>query len=264
MVIRKEFRVHLPLSVPEYQVAQLWSVAKASKENTGGGEGIEVIVNEPFTNEKYGSGQYTHKIYHLQSKVPAFIRLLAPKGSLEMHEKAWNAYPYCRTEISNSYMKDNFALIIETMHVEDDGQQENIHKLSPEELATRTVEHIDIAMDPIEERDYKVEEDPTKFHSEKTGRGPLGEGWQKTTKPLMCAYKLVTANFKWWGLQSRVENFIMKSERRLFTVFHRQLFCWIDQWYGLTMEDIRRIEDETKKELDKQRQEGEIRGMITK
>jgi len=35
----------------------------------------------------------------------------------------------------------------------------------------------------------------------------------------------------------------------LFTKFHKQLFCWIDQWYGLTMADIRRIEDETQKEL---------------
>lgn len=49
---------------------------------------------------KYSSGQYTYKIYHLASKVPAFIRLLAPKGSLEIHEEAWNAYPYCRTVIT--------------------------------------------------------------------------------------------------------------------------------------------------------------------
>ena len=38
---------------------------------------------------------------------------------------------------------------------------------------------------------------------------------------------------------------------RLFRNFHRQVFCWLDEWYGLTMDDIRRIEDETKQELDK-------------
>lgn len=26
----------------------------------------------------------------------------------------------------------------------------------------------------------------------------------------MCAYKLVTVKFKWWGLQNKVENFIHK------------------------------------------------------
>ena len=38
---------------------------QASKKETGGGEGVEVIVNEPFENEEMGKGQYTHKIYHL-------------------------------------------------------------------------------------------------------------------------------------------------------------------------------------------------------
>ncbi len=41
-----------------------------------------------------------------------------------------------------------------------------------------------------------------------------------------------------------------QSERRIFTNFHRQVFCWTDEWYGLTMDDIRAIEDKTKKELD--------------
>ncbi len=34
------------------------------------------------------------------SKVPKVIRVLAPKGSLEIHEKAWNCFPYCKTIIS--------------------------------------------------------------------------------------------------------------------------------------------------------------------
>lgn len=36
------------------------------------------------------------------SKVPGMIKLLAPKGALEVHEEAWNAYPYCRTVITVS------------------------------------------------------------------------------------------------------------------------------------------------------------------
>lgn len=115
-------------------------------------------------------------------------------------------------------------------------------------------------------QDYKAEEDPAKFKSVKTGRGPLGANWkvQFTPSPLggrarygwgspgagngwgwgwaegslpavfplsywsaslflmqqelvnqkdcpyMCAYKLVTVKFKWWGLQNKVENFIHK------------------------------------------------------
>lgn len=105
----------------------------------------------------------------------------------------------------------------------------------------------------------------------------------------MTCYKLVTVEFKWFGLQNRVENFIQRAERRLFTNFHRykkkqkyfvwlfldflsearcspvimsvqiffsfptcrQVFCWIDKWYGMTMEDIRALEDKVREELDK-------------
>lgn len=53
-----------PSPPSQYQVGQLYSVAEASKNNTGGGEGIEVLRNEPY--EKDGEkGQYTHKIYHI-------------------------------------------------------------------------------------------------------------------------------------------------------------------------------------------------------
>lgn len=41
-----------------------------------------------------------------------------------------------------------------------------------------------------------------------------------------------------------------QQEKRLFTNFHRQLFCWLDKWVDLTMEDIRRMEEETKRQLD--------------
>lgn len=52
-------------------------MAIASKNETGGGEGIEVVLNEPFDDTsdhqpksplldgKYTSGQFTHKIFHL-------------------------------------------------------------------------------------------------------------------------------------------------------------------------------------------------------
>ena len=50
----------------QYQVGQLYTVAEASKNETGGGEGVEVIANEPY-DENGEKGQFTHKIYYLQS-----------------------------------------------------------------------------------------------------------------------------------------------------------------------------------------------------
>ena len=39
----------------------------------------------------------------------------------------------------------------------------------------------------------------------------------------MTCYKLVTVQFKWWGLQTKVEDFIHKTQKRVFTNFHRQV-----------------------------------------
>ncbi|KAG7490097.1 phosphatidylinositol transfer protein beta isoform isoform X1 [Solea senegalensis] len=264
----KEYRVVLPCSVEEYQVGQLFSVAEASKNETGGGEGIEVLKNEPYV-EDGEKGQYTHKLYHLKSKVPAFINMIAPEGSLVFHEKAWNAYPYCRTIVTNEYMEDNFIIKIETWHKPDLGKSENVHNLDSDTWKKVVVVPIDIANDQINTSDYKQEEDPTKFKSEKTGRGPLGPNWMKELAtnpscPHMCAYKLVTVKFKWWGFQNRVENFIHKQEKRIFTNFHRQLFCWIDKWVDLNMDDIRRMEEETQKELMELRKGGNVRGTSAK
>eukprot|EP00057_Strongylocentrotus_purpuratus_P008828 XP_011663302.1 PREDICTED: phosphatidylinositol transfer protein alpha isoform [Strongylocentrotus purpuratus] len=217
----KEFRILLPMTVEEYQIGQLYSVAEASKEVTGGGDGVEVVVNEPYKRKVTNSngeeveecGQLTNKIYHLEKKVPGFIRTIAPTGSLTVEEQAHNAYPYCCTIIT-------FCLA-----------PLQVHNLNDEELNAREVVYIDIVNDAIKSQDYKESEDPSKFHSEKTGRGPLQPNWK-----------------------------IQQQEKRLFTLFHRQVFCWLDKYHGMTMADIRALEDKTKDDLQKERTTGELRG----
>ena len=75
----KEFRIPLHMSVDEYQIAQNWSVNEQSRRETGGGEGVEIRENKPFTgmsflDGKYTSGQYTYKIYKVETKLPKFLR----------------------------------------------------------------------------------------------------------------------------------------------------------------------------------------------
>lgn len=64
--------------------------------------------------------------------------------------------------------------------------------------------------DPISPGEYKPEEDPKLYHSAKTGRGPLGDDWLEAAAsgPLMCAYKLCKVEFRYWGMQSKIEQFI--------------------------------------------------------
>ena len=145
-------------------------------------------------NGKFTKGQYTLKKYFLASKVPKLISALAPSGSLELQEEAWNAYPYCKTVLSNpNYMKQNFCIKIETFHYADRGTYENIHELNKDQLKIREVVVIDIS-DPVSRNDYKPDEDPKKFVSERTGRGPLineqGKKWQHSVNPVMTCYKV--------------------------------------------------------------------------
>jgi len=68
-------------------------------------------------------------------------------------------------------------------------------------------------------QDYKPTEDPTRFKSTKTGRGPLiGANWERGVDPVMCCYKLVTVEFKWWGLQNKVEKFIHRVIVHVFSL----------------------------------------------
>lgn len=264
----KEYRIPLPISVGEYKIGQLYSVAEASKNETGGGDGVEVVDNKPENHPVFGNCQYTYKIIHLEHKVGSFIRAVAPTGSLQIHEKAWNAYPFCRTIYTNEYMGDSFHIYIDTWHKPGNKDIENVHNLSEDEIKKRKIVNIDIANDHVEPADYKPDEDPTKFHSEKTGRGPLGPNWQEDIKtqdiPIMTCYKLYRIKFKWRLLQTKVESIIVKSVTKLLTNFHRQLFCWLDKWHGMTIEDIRELEDQTKTELEEQRHVGEVRGMVEK
>jgi hypothetical protein len=165
-------------------------------------------------------------------------------------------------------MGDNFKIYIDTWHkpgLPEDEVNQNVHKLPGSKLQQRKLTPLDIYDAPENAcaSDCKEDEDPRTFHSEKTGRGPLSKGWQKNNNeyPLMTCFKLYEIEFKWWGLQTKVESIIYYAVKRLLHNFHRQLFCWLDRWHGMTMDDIRELEAKTKEDLAKTRHEGEVKGM---
>eukprot|EP01110_Echinostelium_bisporum_P002755 TRINITY_DN16844_c0_g1_i1.p1 TRINITY_DN16844_c0_g1~~TRINITY_DN16844_c0_g1_i1.p1 ORF type:complete len:271 (-),score=67.34 TRINITY_DN16844_c0_g1_i1:76-888(-) len=250
MVMIKEYRIPLPLTVEEYRIAQLYTVAKMSKQQTGHGEGVEIKENKPYDDEN-GKGQYTHKIFHIGSKIPGWIKAILPSSALMVEEKAWNAYPYCKTVLTCPFLGDRFSIAITTKYLPDNGSAENACGLTPDEVKKRVVDIVDIVNDPVDPSKYKETEDPTKFVSEKTGRGKLQSDWRDTHDPIMCSYKHCTVEFRYFGLQTAIESFIHKTGLRdIFVVGHRQAFCNIDEWHGLTIEDIRKIEDATKNDLE--------------
>nr|KJB35594.1 hypothetical protein B456_006G121000 [Gossypium raimondii] len=239
-------RIVMPMSLEEYQVAQMYMVMKMQQQSTNGDEGVEVLENKRFQDDVFGKGQFTSKVYRLQSKAPAWLTTIAPKDALVMQEEAWNAYPRCKTVIKCPYFT-KFSLTIETVHRADNGTSENVHGLNEEQLAARQVEIIDIASAETDYWSYAIGSssfDFSKFKSTKSGRGPLLDGWQDNYRPVMTAYKLVTIDAPYWGFGYRLEQALLAGERALFIESHRNCFGWIDEWFGLTMQQIRELEQQ--------------------
>ncbi|XP_067883020.1 membrane-associated phosphatidylinositol transfer protein 1-like, partial [Heterodontus francisci] len=252
----KEYRIALPMGLEEYQVAQLYMIQKKSREESSGeGSGVEILANRPYSDGPGGCGQFTHKVYHVGSHIPGWFRALLPKAALQVEEESWNAYPYTRTRYTCPFV-EKFSIDIETYYKPDWGDQPNVFNLMSAEKRQRIVDVIDIVKDPIPQTDYKPDEDPKLYRSVKTARGPLSENWikerkgQEGSRVIMCAYKLCKVEFRYWGMQSKIEQFIHDiGLRRVMLRAHRQAWCWQDEWSHLTMDDIRRLEEETARML---------------
>ncbi|KAM3610818.1 uncharacterized protein V6R79_009185 [Siganus canaliculatus] len=248
----KEYRIPMPMSVEEYRIAQLYMIQKKSREEScGEGSGVEILENKPYIDGPGGSGQYTHKVYHIGMHIPSWFRSILPKAALRVEEESWNAYPYTRTRYTCPFV-EKFSIDIETYYKPDTGNQADVFNMSPAERRQRTIDPIDIVTDPIPPHEYKAEEDTRLYKSAKTQRGPLRDDWIEEYNnnpgktPIMCAYKLCKVEFRYWGMQSKIERFIHDvGLRKVMVRAHRQAWCWQDEWYGLTMEDIRQLELET-------------------
>ncbi|XP_030273934.1 membrane-associated phosphatidylinositol transfer protein 2-like isoform X3 [Sparus aurata] len=250
----KEYRIPMPMSVEEYRIAQLYMIQKKSREEScGEGSGVEILENKPYTDGPGGTGQYTHKVYHIGMHIPSWFRSILPKAALRVEEESWNAYPYTRTRYTCPFV-EKFSIDIETYYKPDTGNQADVFNLSAAEKRQRTIgpDPIDIVTDPIPPHEYKAEEDTRLYKSAKTQRGPLRDDWIEEYNnnpgktPIMCAYKLCKVEFRYWGMQSKIERFIHDvGLRKVMVRAHRQAWCWQDEWYGLTMEDIRQLELET-------------------
>ncbi|XP_021113246.1 membrane-associated phosphatidylinositol transfer protein 2 isoform X3 [Heterocephalus glaber] len=248
-MIIKEYRIPLPMTVEEYRIAQLYMIQKKSRNETyGEGSGVEILENRPYTDGPGGSGQYTHKVYHVGMHIPGWFRSILPKAALRVVEESWNAYPYTRTRFTCPFV-EKFSIDIETFYKTDAGDSPDVFSLSPGEKSQLMTDTIDIVKDPVPPNEYKMEEDPKLFQSAKTHRGPLSDHWIEESKkqllPVMCAYKLCKVEFRYWGMQSKIERFIHDTGlRRVMVRAHRQAWCWQDEWYGLSMENIRELERE--------------------
>eukprot|EP00759_Apiculatamorpha_spiralis_P037029 PhF_6_TR37111/c0_g1_i5/m.54515 len=268
MVLLTEYRMVFPSTQSEYRRGQIYMNARQGLEITlvsAQGEGVVPLEVESFDTlpdiirtkgrhpdrMKYAAkGVFTKKLILLGSKLPTMVTMLLPKSAQYVEELSWNSYPYSYTEWKSGYLStDTFTMSVETIHIDDDaGNSTNVFNLPPELLKIRHVDVVDIGKEQITDASAQIG-DATKFKSQLTGRGPLGKEWKKRVKPIMCAYKLTRVECN-VPFQSKVEGVINQvGMRDLLLIGNKNLFCWIDQWIYLPLEDLRVLEAQVAKKI---------------
>ena len=154
-----EFRILVPISYEQFQIAKGYTTLQMIKNMSGDGEGIEIVKNEePFENEKE-KGVITQKIYHVKSKIPSFVRWAVPDKYLHFYETSYNCFPHTTTIDSVPALGDDFILKVESYHLPIDTKKDsnetnqfsipdNALNLNDDELKSRKIVYIDILNGP--------------------------------------------------------------------------------------------------------------------
>ncbi|PAA50983.1 hypothetical protein BOX15_Mlig008412g3, partial [Macrostomum lignano] len=237
-----EYRIPMPCSVAEYRLGQIYMIAKHCRQQSQLSEGVRVMLNEPYESPELGPGRYCEKKIYLGSRLASWTNRLLPGDGIFVLEKSYNHFPTTKTGTCSYIPRLNIQ--VDTKFVDYQIDIENIFSLSQSDLDRRRVVTIDIAADQLDSRKYRADEDVSQLTSP-TGRLPLLPGWQSRARPLHCCYKLVRAAFPVWGLQTRVEAYVQdRLVQQLLLHAHRQAAAWMDNWLGLSEDEIRTIESQ--------------------
>lgn len=227
------------------------------------GEGIETLKNEPYS-QSGETGQYTYKVFHFKSRIPAFMRWALPDKYCHLHEKSWVSYPHYHTVYENPGIGKNFSMEIDSWHVpykHGEGIPDNLLNLSPDELKERRIVYLDILNGkPKPEKNQDLGKwtcpalnvnKPLSDYLKPKSHG-IGEKDERKSPPewtvnydgeMMVAVKVVKINFNWKGLQQIVEKYATHTLlQNLFVEAHREMMRWGDKWGPMSLEDVQKYE----------------------
>lgn len=258
-----EFRIFVPLKWSQCRLATVYSVTRRTREETGDGDGFEMIEQGDF-EEDGNPGHYVHRILHFKNKVPSFIRWAIPDKYAHIHEHNRNAFPHTLTTFNIDELKDDLILHTETRHVTyEKGMEfpENLLQLSEEDLAQRKIVYLDILNGPNKDKQFDIHG----FSCPEAGiselKGPSGKSSQDQIPEwvshydgeITCCVKLVKFHFHWRGLQSAVEKFVTKNVfPGVYIDTHRAMVKWSPEWCKMTLDDVWKMENRIKEELAQQ------------
>lgn len=139
------------------------------------------------------------------------------------------------------FLGDSFHLSIESRYIANDtGDTDNALKLCEKELESREVVNLNIASDEL--LNMTPETDVRQFQSKKHVHPMLDEAgaWIRSASPMMCCYRVARLDVCTKGLPgSRIEGWGHRHGlQAAFLHYNRQVFCWMDSWFGLRVSDV--------------------------
>ncbi|ANQ08964.1 Phosphatidylinositol transfer protein [Plasmodium coatneyi] len=257
-----EFRLTMPLSVEEYNICQKYLLARVTQEdtyNTMHGEGRNkrrdvrkiVLFKKGTLDGEHGEAvDYTFKRMNVVNKIPKWLQNFVHPNYCLIDETYWNSTPNLKIVYEAKGFPKARVQVDSTHHL-GYNTEENPFNIPEELLTQRKIILIDIVNDELAAGDYKAEEDPTLFYSEKAKRGKLEENWIENSKVIITCYKLFTIDIPYFGiLCSKLENWIVTQIKNNLLKYHRKALCWIDEWYNLTEQRIYMFEEEMQQRLE--------------
>jgi len=255
-----EYRIKLPISIDQYQIAHLHTTMDMSKQYTKLGEGVEILENTPcdpacLPHQKPDSRKAVTKVQRTSKRyyIPDSITTVVGFNNVILRKSSFNKFPNFRTTItvesaSGSLINGEFTIDTVCRKGDDVVNKDNVFRLPQEILDKRAVVDIDIVRDALPSDLVSEYEDPKKVLG-------LTDEWQESLIPRLSivVYKLVFVKSCDPVNKEVINALVIDNLNKMFNVFHRKLVCSQDRWTGLNMEDIRIMEEETKDLLAKKR-----------
>ena len=250
-----EFRIFLPFNMHQTFISGRYANAKKQKEETKSGDGVEVLEMGEI-EEDGRKGTTAHRIYHIKTHLPAAIRWAIPEKYAHVHEHYKNVFPHYDNSFEIPDMGDDMLVKNESWIIEykkGDQIPDNLFHYTPEELKMRQICYLDMLNGPsgsfgnydvhgLSFPDVGIYE--LKAPNNKVDESKIPQWVDNYEGPnMVCVIKCIKFHFKWFGLQTMVENYALNTAfHDMFLGTHRAMIVWTREWANMTEEQLAEFE----------------------
>lgn len=249
-----EWRIVMPMTVEQYQIAQIYAVAKKTLDDSNDKEGIQ---RTSFESCKYNDKDAIHStyLYNFANKLPAALRWVIPNNYQTLCEECYDQFPNQQSTFNLKDNNDTLKMTITTRVSEFKNNLENLDEddaelYTADELSQRVVRYIDILNWPTSSEDRKLSE----FECEKANieklpvsgtnvKDALPE-WVKEYKgPMVIARKIIKINIDLFAIAGATEEFISHEFMpNIYADSHQFMVKTAENWCDMDLKGAREYE----------------------